>query len=145
MKSSQLRSLLTFAAILILIFGGTGASISAAEQHGFRLREYELFHDVLEPMQHEALPQGDFQRIRSMASELVTRGKAIVKLGVPQAPSAPRREFANTRRAFDKALARFSADAKKGSDARLKQSFTAVHDLFEKLADLVPTVYSEPR
>lgn len=141
MKRSQLLFVLTLAAICILTLGVPYAATSAAVQHGFRIKEYELFHDVLHPLQHEALPQGDFPRIRSVATELVTRGKAIVKLGVPEAPKPQRREFTKALRKFDKALATFKADAKGGSDIRLKKSFTAVHDSFEELADLVPRVY----
>lgn len=114
---------------------------NAAMQHGFAIEEYELFHEVLHPLQHEALPQGDFKRIRSMAKELVKRGKAIVKLGVPDAPKAERRKFAEARRRFDRALAAFESDAGTGSNSRLRRSFSAVHDSFEELADLVPTVY----
>jgi len=76
-----------------------------------------------------------------MARELTTRGKAIVKLGVPDAPKPARRKFAETRRKFDRALTAFNSDARKGSDSRLEKSFTAVHDSFEELADLVPTVH----
>jgi hypothetical protein len=135
------RSLvLALAAIFILILDVSHASNSIAQRE-FRIEEYELFHDVLQPLQHEALPQGDFQRIRAMATELVTRGKAIVGLGVPEAPSASRRRFAKARKKFDMTLARLKADAKAGSDAVLKKSLVAVHDSFEQLADLVPTVY----
>lgn len=141
MKKSQSLFVLSLAAILILSLA-PNASTNALVQRKFRIKEYELFHDVLHPLQHEALPQGDFLRIRMMASEIVTRGKAIVKLGVPEAPKANRREFAKALKRFDKALARFKNDARTGSNNRLKESYTAVHDSFEKLADLAPTVYS---
>lgn len=140
MKRSQSVSVFAFAASLIWILVVSPAS-NAVVQHEFRIEEYELFHDVLRPLQHEALPQSDFQRIRSMASELVARGKAIVKLGVPEAPRVPRREFAEARRKFDRALDAFWSDSKSGSNAKLKKSFTRVHDFFEELAALVPAVY----
>jgi hypothetical protein len=141
MKRSQLLSVLKLAAICILILVVPYVATNAAVQHGFQIKEYALFHDILHPLQHEALPQGDFRRIRSMANELVTRGKAIVKLGVPEAPKANRREFAKALREFDRALAEFKTDAKAKNNTKLKKSYIAVHDLFEKLADLVPTVY----
>jgi hypothetical protein len=141
MKRSQLVSALTLLAVFIITSRVPYAATNGAVQKEFRIEEYELFHDVLEPLQHEALPQGDFQRIRSMASELVTRGKAIVKLGVPPAPKTNRRDFAKALRTFDRALAKFKAHAKSGSNARLEESFTIAHDSFEKLADLVPTMY----
>lgn len=139
MKRSQLSGVLLLLSIFILTLEAPKASTHAAVQHGFRIKEYELFHDVLEPMQHGALPQGDFARIRSMANELVSRGRAIVKLGVPSAPKVERRKFIAARTRFDKALARFKADAKRNDDTKLKKSFTAVHDSFEELADLAST------
>ena len=51
---------------------------------GFGVKEYDAFHDVLHPLEHEALPKGDFARIRSQAKELTERGDAIVRLGVPK-------------------------------------------------------------
>jgi hypothetical protein len=139
-KRSQSLLVLLLSAILILSLA-PNASTNALVQRKFQIKEYELFHDVLHPLQDEALPQEDFRRIRMMASDIVTRGKAIVKLGVPEAPKANRREFAKALKRFDKALARFKNDARTGSNNRLKESYTAVHDSFEKLADLVPTVY----
>jgi len=140
MKSSQPFLAMTLGFIFILTLGMPRAS-NGAPQHGFRIKEYELFHDVLHPLQHEALPKGDFRRIRTMASELVMRGKAIVKLGVPEVPDQQLRQFAKARGRFDRALARFSNDARKSNDARLKESYTAVHDTFEELLDLALEAY----
>jgi hypothetical protein len=141
MKRSQLLSVLKLAAICISTLVVPYVATNAAVQHGFRFKEYDAFHDILHPLQHEALPQGDFQRIRSMANELVTRGKAILRLGVPKAPKANRRAFSKALREFDRALVRFKTDAKGDNNTQLKKSYLAVHDSFEKLADLVPSVY----
>jgi hypothetical protein len=140
---NQSRSISVLALLAILISTvGVRRVATAAVQDDVEFDEYDLFHELLHPLQHEALPQGDFQRIRSTADELVTRGKAIVKLEVPRAPKSQRQKFMDARRKFDRALAAFKANARNGSDSRLKKSFTAVHDSFEQLADLVPTVYS---
>jgi hypothetical protein len=131
MKRSRLFSDLTLAVVFILTLGVPDASTSTTVQHRFPIKEYELFHDVLEPLQHEALPQGDFRRIRAMANELVTRGKAIVALGIPpespEASKSQRGEFVKMLMKFERALARFKTDAQNGSTG-LKKSFTAVHD-----------------
>ncbi len=140
MKRSQALAVLPLAAILLLSLGASDAS-NAVVQHEFRIEEFQLFHDVLRPLQHEALPQGDFQRIRSMATELVTRGEAIVKLDVPEVPGARPRKFLKVRKKFARWLTRFATDARIGSDAKLKKSFAAVHDSFEQLAELAPAAY----
>ena len=78
MKLLRTRSLLTIAALLAL----TLMPAPAFGSESFSVKEYEKFHDVLEHLQHEALPNKDFRRIRSDAPELVKRGRAIVRLGV---------------------------------------------------------------
>ena len=106
---------------------------------GFGVKEYDAFHDVLHPLEHEALPKGDFARIRSQAKELAKRGDAIVKLGVPKGIPAEKTEHFNKQLdEFAKALVKFSADAESGTDADLKTSYSAVHDLFEVLAHMLP-------
>ena len=106
---------------------------------GFGIKEYDAFHDVLHPLEHEALPKGDFARIRSQAKELTKRGDAIVKLGVPSTIAAEKTEhFKKGLDEFAKALVKFSADAESGTDADLKTSYSAVHDLFEDLAHMLP-------
>ncbi len=106
---------------------------------GFGVKEYDAFHDVLHPLEHEALPKGDFAKIRAQARELTSRGDAIVKLGVPKSIKAEKtEEFKKQLDGFAKALAKFSADAESGTDADLKTSFSAAHDLFEELAHMLP-------
>jgi hypothetical protein len=107
--------------------------------HGLSVKQYEDFHAVLHPLQHEALPKNDFARIRSQSALLRKRGNAIVKLGVPAGVTAGNREeFTTELNKFKAALARFKTDARKGTDDQLKSSYSAVHDSFEMLAALLP-------
>ncbi len=106
---------------------------------GFGVKEYDSFHDLLHPLEHEAVPKGDFAKVRSDAKELRKRGDAIVKLGVPKGIKAEQVEgFKKQLDAFAAALVKFSADAESGTDADLKASFGSVHDLFEELAHTLP-------
>ncbi|HEX8492876.1 MAG TPA: hypothetical protein VF658_08555 [Pyrinomonadaceae bacterium] len=117
--------------------GGVGVAAKVRADEHFSVREYNLFHDVLHPLQHEALPKKDFKTIRARAAELVTRGRALVRLGVPagvQETEAFRQEL----KQFEKALMKFRTDARKKSNARLEQSYNAVHDSFEMLASMLP-------
>lgn len=112
---------------------------NAAPQHGFSVPQYEQFHEVLHPLEHEALPKNDFKQIRNKAPELVRLGKAIVAVGVPAGTKEDQKqEFTNGLKKFDKALKTFRTDAKTGSDAKLKASYSAVHDSFEMLAAMLP-------
>ena len=64
-----------------LLFAGVS---SFAADEFFSVKEYNEFHHVLHPLEHEALPAKDFQRIRSNAGDLLKRGRAIVQVGVPR-------------------------------------------------------------
>jgi hypothetical protein len=135
-----LLCLLALTAFLLLpaSLSVTGATNEAA-QHGFSFKEYEKFHDVLHPLEHDALPKKDYRRIRSQANLLVKRGNAIVKLGVPSGTSEKKKEeFAKELNSFRQALARFRTDARRGTNDQLKTSYSAVHDSFEMLAAMLP-------
>jgi len=109
-----------------------------AEDH-FSVKEYNQFHDVLHPLEHEALPKKDFQRIRTNAAELVKRGKAIVQVGLPSGtPAQHHEEFRKELKKFAGALGEFEKHAQEGTDAQLEASFSAVHDSFEMLVGMLP-------
>jgi hypothetical protein len=136
------RQLSKVCAVFVFIFCLCLTSASAqhhGNKHGLSVQQYEDFHDVLHPLEHEALPKGDFARIRSQAALLAKRGNAIVKLGVPGGVSDANREaFATELNKFKEALAKFKSDAKESTDEQLKMSYSAVHDSFEMLAGMLP-------
>lgn len=118
---------------------GRAAAAAAVLDHGFSVKEYENFHDVLHPLQHEALPNNDFKTIRAKAPELVTLGDAIMKLGVPRTVEAKHTDdFKEWLGRFSAALSQFKRDAKDGTDEQLRESYSAVHDSFEMLAGMLP-------
>lgn len=108
-------------------------------KHGFGIKQYDDFHDVLHPLQHESLPNKDFKTIRTKSALLAQRGRAIIKVGTPaKLADENRAEFARELKKFTKALTKFRNNAKRGSDAQLEVSYSAVHDSFEMLAALLP-------
>ena len=112
---------------------------AAASQHGFSVKQYEEFHDVLHPLEHEALPKEDFARIRAQSANLFKHGRQIVKLGVPEGTAADQQaEFRKGLAKFDSALNKFRTHARRGSNSQLKTSYSAVHDSFEMLASMLP-------
>ena len=86
-------------------------------------------------MEHEALPQKDYARIRRHAAELVRLGRVVVKVGVSPFSKVPE-ETKKELKKFRQALSKFSAVAKTGNDAELRVAYSAVHDTFEQLAAL---------
>lgn len=139
MKKYYAGSVFALALLLSSAFLFSATPVGAAPQHGFSVKQYETFHDVLHPLEHEALPKNDFKRIRTKSALLYSRGRAIVRLGVPAGTSDDKKaEFATGLQTFRKALNKFRADARRGTNAQLKTSYSAVHDSFEMLAGMLP-------
>jgi hypothetical protein len=135
----KINASVVFALFLSMVFLLPAMNIRAAPQHGFSVKQYEDFHHVLHPLEHEALPKNDFKRIRSKSALLVARGRAIVRLGVPKGTSQEQKEeFVKGLDSFSKALTKFRADARRGTNDQLKTSYSAVHDSFEMLAAMLP-------
>ena len=135
----QIKAAFVFSLLLSAVFLISVIGTDAAAQHGFSVKQYEAFHDVLHPLEHEALPKKDFRRIRAKSAQLVSRGRAIVRLGVPAGISEEQKaEFTRGLETFSKALARFRADARRGTNDQLSNSYSAVHDSFELLAGMLP-------
>ena len=123
----------------LLLLSATIVSNRADAEDHFSVKEYNQFHDVLHPLEHEALPKKDFQRIRTNAAELVKRGKAIVQVGLPSGtPAQHHEEFRKELKKFAGALGDFGKHAQDGTDAQLEASFSAVHDSFEMLVGMLP-------
>jgi len=132
-------STLHIAGALLVATFALFALTNAVQADEFTVKEYNQFHELLHPLQHEALPAKDFQRIRSNAAELVKRGQAIVQAGVPKGTAEKQvAEFRRELRKFEDALNKFSDQSKSGSDQELEVSFSAVHDSFETLAGMLP-------
>ena len=140
MKKSFARFALSLAALFFsTAFLFSSIPAAAAPQHGFSVKQYEEFHDVLHPLEHEALPKKDFRRIRAKAALLVKHGRAIVRLGVPAGTSEDQKEeFSKGLKTLNKALTKFRSDARRGTNDQLKTSYSVVHDSFEMLAGMLP-------
>lgn len=105
--------------------------------HNFPAREFDRFHDILHPLQHEALPNNDFRTIRARAGDLYNAGRAILRMTVPRG-ATNRAEIQRERRNFNRALTNYRRDATRGTDAQLRISYESVHDTFEELAQMWP-------
>jgi hypothetical protein len=132
-------SLLILVAVAFPVASVTAISRSARAEEHFSVKQYNEFHDLLHPLEHEALPNKDFRRIRANARKLVRLGKAMVRVGVPRGTAKDNvDEFRTELRKFNTALNKFSIHAKAGNDTQLETSFSAVHDSFEMLVGMLP-------
>jgi hypothetical protein len=131
----MIKRLTTLCFIALTVF----LSSAAFAASDFGVKEYDDFHHVLHPLEHEALPKSDFATIRARAGELVKLGGAITKLGVPAGTKAEsREEFKKELKKFKEALAKFRKASKSGTNDELKTTYSAVHDSFEMLAGMLP-------
>ena len=104
-----------------------------------KVKEYHAFHEVLHPLEHEAVPAKDWGRIRAQSEELVKSGQAIVKLGVPPGTAEKHlAEFSKELARFEAALKQFEGAARKGTDQEVENGFASVHDSFEMLLGMIP-------
>ncbi len=139
MKSFRMPLLSATGLCLLVATAVAFNNSTPAVSDDFSLKEYNVFHDLLHPLEHEAVPAKDFQRIRTNAAELARRGDAIVRVGMPKATAERYREdFRKELKKFKSALSQLRKDAKRGTDAQLETSFAAVHDSFEMLAAMLP-------
>ena len=134
----------TFTLTLSLICALFVASAIGAQEHGeghgghnFPAPQFDRFHDILHPLQHEALPNNDFRTIRARAGDLYNAGRAILRLSVPRSATNAA-ELRRKRAEFSRALSVYRRDARRASDAQLRASYERVHDTFEELAHLWP-------
>ena len=126
---------LHLASLLLLTF----TLLVGARTSDFGVKEYDDFHRVLHPLEHEAVPKNDFATIRTRAGELVKLGEGITKLGIPEGTKAENRdEFKRELKKFKDALAKFRKASKSGTNDQLKTTYSAVHDSFEMLAGMLP-------
>jgi hypothetical protein len=133
---SRLTAIIILSGLALLL---TTSAHGGTMDEGFSVKEYEHFHHVLHPLQHDALPKNDFKRIRAAMGDLMTLGEAILNLGVPEGVEEKNSdEFKAGLVKFGEALNKFKADARNGTDEQLKASYNAVHDSFEMLAALLP-------
>ena len=138
-KQNDLSRLTGITGVLFLfVIAGTLTARTGADEP-FSVREYVDFHHVLHPLEHEALPAKDFQRIRSNSGELLRRGRGILRVGVPNGTNQKYVEdFRRELQKFARALDRLAEQSQSGSDEQVETSFSAVHDSFEMLAGMLP-------
>jgi hypothetical protein len=116
----------------------TGKHADGGKAHSaFNNAEFDRFHDILHPLQHEALPKNDFATIRREAKRLVAAGRPLTRGFVP-AGVTDTAKFCEELANFADALKRFDRDAKRKDDEAMKRSYIRVHDTFEEMAHLLP-------
>lgn len=105
----------------------------AEEQH-FAIKELDNFHHVLHPLVHDAMPNEDFDLVRSKLDMVLKNAKAIEKAPLPTGFASKRKEFMK----LAKALVDQVSELKKLSDNKeFTEKFDEMHETFEQLAGML--------
>ena len=105
-------------------------------KHGFTMKQVKAFHDVLHPLVHDALPKGDFAKIRNTLDKLLVKATAIQNAKLPKALAGRKQEFDDACNTLVTQLEEMNAMKDKVDDDTLEKSFNEMHDTFEQLAQI---------
>jgi hypothetical protein len=108
----------------------------AKPEHAFAMKELTDFHDILHPLVHDALPNGDYGTIRSQLDALLAKGKAILRAKLPPSLTPKRKELRKASNDLVKQLRELAAMKVAKDNASLERKFNEMHETFERLAGL---------
>lgn len=106
------------------------------DSQGFGIKELKAFHDVLHPLVHDALPKGDYSRIKESLDKLLVKAKAIQKAKLPKALAARKKEFQKSASELVRQLTDMNTMKNKVDDETFDKAFNEMHDTFEQLAEI---------
>lgn len=131
---------------IVLTFVVTSGMLATAQEQkqeakksepAFALKEMNVFHKMLHPLVHDALPNSDFTAIRSKLDTLLAEGKAIRQAKLPK-------KFAGRKEEFEKQSEELVSELKDlvsmkdiVDDATLEKLFNDMHESFESLGEIL--------
>lgn len=104
---------------------------------GFPLKEMGVFHRILHPLVHDALPNGDFGAIRGKLDTLLAQAKAIQKAKLPKKFTGRKEEFDKKSKELVSNLTDMVSMKDIVDEATMEKLFNDMHETFESLAELL--------
>ena len=130
--------------LLALTFVITSGMLAAAQEQkekksetDFPIREMAVFHHILHPLVHDALPKGDFGAIREKLDTLLAEANAIHKAKLPKKFAGRKEEFDNGSKKLVSQLTDMVAMKDIVDEATMEKLFNDMHESFESLAELL--------
>ena len=99
------------------------------------LPELEHFHDILQPLWHEALPNKDYAAIKAAIPDLKERAQAIVNARLPAKYDFLSESFNANRNALKEAVDQLDAACRADSTELIEEKMTGVHDAYHALTE----------
>jgi hypothetical protein len=131
---------------IVLTFLVTSGALRAAEEQkqaekksepAFAIKEMNVFHKILHPLVHDALPKEDFAAIRGKLDTLLAEAKAIQHAKLPKKFAGRKDEFEKQSAELVSQLADLVSMKDIVDDATLEKLFNDMHESFESLGEIL--------
>ncbi|MBS1272158.1 MAG: hypothetical protein MAGBODY4_01297 [Candidatus Marinimicrobia bacterium] len=100
----------------------------------------EKFHTVLRPLQHQAVPNSDFEAIKTNAEKLQNLAQQIQDASLPESLKEHKPQIDEYIGNLLEASQTLNDSVDTISDEEILSKFAAVHDHYEELADEIYTL-----
>jgi hypothetical protein len=101
-----------------------------------RMQEIERFHLVLYPLWHEALPQSDWEAVKTAAPNLRAKMDSLMAAAVPEWFKDKEPQILEKRAALDKAVNELVITCEENKDKEIKEKLTLMHEYFRALDEV---------
>ncbi len=101
-----------------------------------RMREMEQFHLVLYPLWHEAMPNKDYQAIKSAIPSLESKMDALMKAEIPEDFKDIETPIIEKREALGKAVEDLANVCRKNKDEQIINKLTQMHESYRALDEV---------
>lgn len=99
------------------------------------LPELEHFHDILQPLWHEALPNKDYAAIEAAIPALKEQAQAVVNAKLPEKYDFLAESFNANRKALKDAVNQLGAACESDSTELIEEKMTGLHDAYHALTE----------
>ncbi|HEX9652329.1 MAG TPA: hypothetical protein VGA99_01345 [bacterium] len=109
---------------------------SATTENSF-LKAMDEYHRVLRPLMHQALPNQDVAAFKANASALLQCAETVATTDIPEKFAAQKAQIDSLADAMLAKTRLFYDACQGGADAEMFNQFSAAHEDYEALADIV--------
>ena len=101
------------------------------------IKELDSFHETLYFLWHKALPEEDYDAIKKTVPVLKAEVDSLMKVKLPYGCKVKKDEFEKRKSALKEAVHQLAGVCEKGSDERIEEAVTLVHERFAELNRLL--------
>ncbi len=139
-ERSDMKAIISLVFTMVIASGMLAEAREQKEKKSepdFPLKEMAVFHHILHPLVHDALPKGDFAAIRARLDTLLAEANAIHKAKLPKKFAGRKQEFDNGSKELVSQLTDMVAMKDIVDEATMEKLFNDMHESFESLAELL--------